>query len=122
MGKILFIALTAIFSVSFLSCSKDKTEEVKSNSIVGTWQEKKVEGMNEQYTFTFNSDGTGQMDLIDFAYKDLVNIDQFNYSVDYATHRIKIDYISETKQDVDEVFTVTDGYILEFWNYKLYKR
>lgn len=121
MKKLLFIAFVLISSVSFISCSED-SEEITSESIIGKWQEKKVEGINEQFTYTFKTDGTGSMDVVDFASSNAAYHFTFSYTVDYSTRKLMIKWTSDISEaDRNVVFTITDGSVLKFGESVLYK-
>lgn len=96
-------------------CSKDSSIS-PDQSIIGSWQEQKVSGMYEQFTFTFNEDGSGHMDVHSFY--DTVHPDvtgNFTYAVKYDVHRILITWEERiNEEDSNDVFTITDGYVMKF--------
>lgn len=121
-GACKFIYCFLILLVIGSSCSKDSAIS-PDQSIIGSWQEQKVSGMHEQFTFTFNKDGSGRMDAHSFY--DTVHPDvtgNFTYTVKYDVHRLLITWEEGiNEEDFNDVFTLTDGYILRFGEFTLYK-
>jgi hypothetical protein len=60
------LSLLMIFSITFVSCSKDDDDEVNKDELIGTWKSEKVEGSYQgvkvelpmEVTYEFNKDGS----------------------------------------------------------------
>lgn len=102
--------------IVLLSCS-DKESEY---SIIGKWQETTEGG---RFTFTFNADGTGSVEEVDFiTHANPASNIPFDYTVNYETHLLTIEWKVKTAWDNrNDVFAVIDGKILKFWDFELRK-
>lgn len=93
LGICCFLMMTAIMSVSFVSCGGDEEEdatEVAKNEIVGTWMKENSTSYEYQY-LTFNADGSGvwQQSLHGPSYEKKYS---FKYVYDVKSNTIKMTF------------------------------
>ena len=111
-----------VLCVGFASCSKSGDEPSSNNAaIVGTWAEEPSE---EQFVYTFNSDGTGKWEIYNGT--TLEKSSSFHYKVDGnklestdagATTTMTIEELTDTKLILVSTYvengkTQTDTFVL----------
>lgn len=84
----LFVA----FTVTFLSCKKDDTDNATNANLVGTWAEKPS---IEQFTLTFNSNGQGSFQIKNCNTNNVLETESFSYVFDSKTNEILFSGFSE---------------------------
>jgi hypothetical protein len=121
----IIIVFGFIFLTVLSSCKRDDENDTNNSAIVGIWSEAISE---EQFTYTFNSNGQGFFQVKDCNTNEIQEAVTFTYSFDEKINKILLSGFYDISSCYVKFISKTsiqlyhDAAYTDFWSFVMYKQ